>query len=75
MNPKCMPIDNKSTFLLTNRQRNFQNSCVSETELSDFLKVTVLKSCFQKAEPTIISYRNFKRFFSDRSSLYIENDN
>lgn len=68
-------IDNKSTFLLTNRQRKFQNSCVSETELSDFLKVTVLKSYFQEAEPTIISYSNFKRFSSDRSSLYIENDN
>lgn len=65
----------KSTFLLTNRQRNFQDSCVIETGLSDFLKVTVLKSYLQKAEPTIISYRNFKRFSNDRSSLYIENDN
>lgn len=72
MNPKC--ID----FMLTERENSFQNSCVNETGLSDFYKmaITVLKSNFQKAEPKIISYRDFKNFSNDRfrSSLYTQRD-
>lgn len=50
--------------MLTNRQCSFQNSCVIETGQSDFHKTTVAAfiSYFQKAEPKIISYRDFKIF-------------
>ena len=51
-------------FMLTNHESSFQNSCVIKTGRSDLRKMTltVLKSYFQKAEPKIISYRDFKKF-------------
>ena len=42
----------------------FQNSGVYETGISDFHKLTftVLKTYFQKANPRIIKYRDYKHF-------------
>ena len=53
-NPKCIDL------MLTNRHRCFQNSCVIETGLSGFHKMTVtlLRTFFKKAEPKVISYRD-----------------
>ena len=50
--------------MLTNSYRSFQNSCAIETGLSDFYKmiVTILKTYFQKKEPKIIQYRDYKNF-------------
>ena len=50
--------------MLTNSYRSFQNSCAIETGLSDFHKmiVTILKTYFQKKEPKIIQYRDYKNF-------------
>ena len=49
--------------MFTNRQCSFQNSCVIDTELSDFHKmaVTILRSYFLKAEPKIGMYRDYKK--------------
>ena len=57
-NPKCTDL------MMTNRSRSFQNSCVIETRLSDFHKmtVTVLRSSLPKLEPQIIKYRDYKNF-------------
>ena len=46
-NPKCIDL------MLTNRHRSFQNSCVIESGLSDFYKmtVTVLSSPLKKSKP------------------------
>lgn len=44
--------------------RRFQRSCVTETDLSDFYKmtITVLKIQFRKLEPKVVSCRNCKDF-------------
>ena len=57
-NPKCTDL------MMTNRSRSFQNSCVIETRLSDFHKmtVTVLRSSLPKLGPQIIKYRDYKNF-------------
>ena len=57
-NPSCVDL------ILTNRPRNFQNSCTFETGLSDFPKMTltVLKSSFAKKKPRILNHRNYKFF-------------
>ena len=49
MNPKCVD------FVLAYRPCCLESSCVIETTLSNFYKmtVTVLKSYFQKAQPKI----------------------
>ena len=59
-NPSCIDL------ILTNRPRNFQNSSLIETGLSDFhkLTVTVLKTNFRKMPPQIVRYRNYKQFSS-----------
>ena len=71
--PKCIDL------MLTNRNRNFQNSCVIVTRLSDFHKmtVTVLRCHLNKLEPKTIHYRDYKIFSNDtfRSELVIENGN
>ena len=61
-NPSCIDL------LLTNFPKNFQNSSVIETGLSDFHKmvVTVMKTNFRKLEPKIINYRNYRYFSNDR---------
>ena len=58
LNPSCIDL------ILTNQKNSFQNSTAIETGISDFHKmtVTVLKTYFQKQSPTIIRYRNYKKF-------------
>ena len=60
-NPSCVDL------ILTNRIKSFQNTCILETELSDFHKLTatVMKSTSRKQEPKIIHYRNYKHFNND----------
>ena len=67
-NPKC--ID----FMLTNRHRSFLNSCVIETGLPDFHKmtVTVLRSFLKKAKPKVIFYKNYKNFANYNYRSFIE---
>ena len=71
--PKCIDL------LLTNKNRSFQNSCVIDTGLSDFHKmtVTVLRSHLNKLGHQVIHYRDYKHFSNDvfRSELVIENGN
>ena len=65
--PTCFKNPERPTsidVMLTNSYRSFQNSCAIETGLSDFHKmiVTILKTYFQKKEPKIIQYRDYKNF-------------
>ncbi len=57
-NPRCIDL------ILTNRYRCFQNTNTIETGLSDFHKmvITVLKTKYQKAGPTVINYRDYNNF-------------
>ena len=57
-NPRCIDL------ILTNRYRTFQNTTTVETGLSDFHKMvlTVLKTTYQKAGPTVVNYRDYKNF-------------
>ena len=60
--PTCYKNPDKSTcidLILTNCPGSFQNSCVIETDLSDFHKmiVTVMKTSNRKIEPRVINYR------------------
>ena len=65
--------------MLTNRNRSFQNSCVIDTRLSDFHKmtVTVLRSYLNKLGPKLIHYRYYKNFSNDafRSEVVMGNGN
>ena len=60
-NPTCFDL------ILTNHPRSFQNSCVFETGLSDFHKMTVniTKVSFQRLQPRIINYWDYNRFQND----------
>ena len=60
-NPSCIDL------ILTNSPYSFQNSCVIETGLSDFHKMTVsvLKTTFQKLKPKIVQYRDYTKFSND----------
>ena len=51
-------------LVLTNRNRSVQKTATVETGLSDFHKmvVTVLKTTFPKQGPTVINYRNYKKY-------------
>ena len=65
--PTCFKnLQNPSNIdlMLTNKCRSFQNTTVIETGISDFHKMTatVLKTCYKKEPPKIISYRDFKMF-------------
>ena len=61
-NPSCIDL------ILINKTRSFQSTCVIETGLSDFHKLTisVLKMHFRKLSPKVISYRDFKNFENER---------
>ena len=61
-NPSCFDL------ILTNKPRSFQSTCVIETGLSDFhrMTVSVLKMHFRKLPPKIISYRDYKSFENER---------
>ena len=65
-NPSCIDL------ILTNRQKQFHNTTVVETGLSDFHKmtVTILKTSFKKAPPKVVSYRDYKNF----SQLYFRSE-
>ena len=62
----CKNFDNPTSIdlILTNRPSYFQRSTVFETGLSDFhlLTTTEFKMSFQKREPKIIKYRDYKNF-------------
>ena len=70
-------------FILTNSRLSFQSPGVIETGLSDFHKmtVTVMKTTFQKLDPKIIHYRDYRKYcnYSFRqdllSTLEMENIN
>ena len=55
-------------LILTNNPKCFQSSCVVETGLSDFhrMTVTVMKTTFKKFEPKVIHYRDHKNFQNDQ---------
>ena len=55
-------------LILTNEPRSFQHSCVIETGLPDFLKMTVtaMKTLFEKLQPRVVNYRDYKYFENDR---------
>ena len=68
--PTCYKNPENSTWIdlvLRNHPRSFQNSCAFETGLSDFHKmtVTITKASFQRPQPRIINYREYKRFQND----------
>ena len=56
--PSCIDL------ILTNRPKFFQSTCVIETGLSDFhrMTVSVLKMNFRKLPPKVITYRNFSNY-------------
>ena len=58
-NPSCIDL------FITNSYRSFQKTTTVTTGLSDFYKmtVTVLKTTFPKAEPRIITYRDYSSNF------------
>ena len=60
-NPTCIDL------ILTNHPLSFQNSCVLETGLSDLHKmtITIMKASFQRLQPRIINYRDYRRFQND----------
>ena len=76
--PTCFKNPEKPTsidLMLTNSYRSFQNSCAIETGLSDFHKmiVTILKTYFQKKEPKIIQYRDYKNFSEEEYREFLVN--
>ena len=65
--PTCFKNPEKPSCIdltLTNRPKSFQTTCVIETGLSDFhrMTVSVLKMHFRKLPPRIISYRDFSNY-------------
>ena len=65
--PTCFKNPEKPSCIdltLTNRPKSFQTTCVIETGLSDFhrMTVSVLKMHFRKPPPRIISYRDFSNY-------------
>ena len=67
--------------LLTNKSKNFQNTFVSQTGLSDCHKLvaTILISTFIKLPPTIVKYRSYKnsdknKFCHDLDQILIKGD-
>ena len=61
-NPSCIDL------ILTNKPRSFQSTCVIETGLSDFhrMTVSVLKTHFRKLPPKVVTYRDFKKFENEK---------
>ena len=64
-NPSCIEL------ILTNSHYNFQNSCLIETGLSYFHKmtVTVKKTSYKKLKPRIINYRDYENFCDDTENI------
>ena len=74
--PICYKNPDKPTcidLILTNCPGSFQNSCVIETDLSDFhmMIVTVMTTSYRKIELRVINYRDTKSFSNEgfRESL------
>ena len=69
--PTCFKNPDKPTcidLILTNQPSCFQHNKVFETGLSDFhlLTVTEFKMSFQKLQPKIINYRDYKNFDNEK---------
>ena len=66
----CLTRDHKSTIdlILTNKPKSFQNTCITETGLSDFHKLisTFFKTQITRLKPKIVFYRNYKHFEDSR---------
>ena len=80
--PTCFKNPDKPTcidLILTNQPSCFQHNKVFETGLSDFhlLTVTEFKMSFQKLQPKIINYRDYKNFDNEkfRSDIFKMNLN
>ena len=60
-NPSCFGL------IITNKPRSFKNTCMFETGLSDFHKMTltVLKSSSAKQKPRVLNYRRNCKFFNN----------
>ena len=74
--PTCYKNPNKPScidLILTNKPRSFQHSCVIETGLSDFHKmtVTVMKTLFEKLQPRVVNYRDYKHFENHKFRTYL----
>ena len=66
--PTCYKNPDKPTcidLILTNRPKSFQDSTAIDTGLSDFHKmiITVMKTYFEKQNPKVITYRDYKELF------------
>ena len=69
--PTCYKNPNESSsigLILTSKTRSFQHSCVIETSLSDFYKITgtVMKTLFEKLQPRVVNYRDYKYLENNR---------
>ena len=69
--PTCYKNPNKIScidLILTNKPRSFQHSCVIKIGLSDVhrMTVTVVKTFFEKLQPRVVKYRDYKYFENDR---------
>ena len=63
------PINlSRTDLILTNKPRSYQRSCVIETGLSDFHKMTatVIKAFFEKLQPRVMNYREYKYLKNNR---------
>ena len=69
-NPSCIVL------LLANSKNNLDEALVLELGLSDFYKlvVSVLKSYFEKEDPKVIIYRDYKYFDNEMFSIELENE-
>ena len=62
--------------MLTNMPRNFQDTCVIETGLSDFhlMTLTVMRNKFKKIKPRFINYRSYNSFSNEYYRKYLFNE-
>ena len=60
-------------FMLTSKQQSFKDSDVIKTGLSDFhwIAVTVMKAAFQKLQPRVANYRDYKYFENGRFRAHL----
>ena len=69
-NETCFTRNHKSTIdlILSNKPKSFQNTCITETALSDFNKLilTFFKTQITRLRPTIVFYRSYKHFEDSR---------
>ena len=65
-NETCFTRAHKCTIdlILTKKSKSFQNTCITETVLSDFHKLilTLFKAQITRLKPKIVFYRNYKHF-------------